>query len=122
MPPARPAQGAVEKSRNSALDFTKGALVLFMVLYHSLNYFRLDRGGPYLTYLRFLSPSFIFISGFLITHIYRSKYQTWDWRLAPAFAGPRLEIAGGVHGAEYYRQFGRIPEFQRRGIRSFGVF
>lgn len=64
--------------RIPALDFTKGALVLIMVLYHWLNYFY----GPHDSrYLRFLTPSFIFITGFLISNIYISKY---------GFSGPQL--------------------------------
>src|SRR6185503_19333445 len=57
--------------RNYALDFTKGALVLLMVFYHWLNYFI----GPDFDYryLRFLTPSFIFITGFVISHVYFSK-------------------------------------------------
>jgi peptidoglycan/LPS O-acetylase OafA/YrhL len=60
--------------RIDALDFTKGALVLIMVLYHWLNYFEGPQGNIY-RYLRFLTPSFIFISGFLISNIYFSKYK-----------------------------------------------
>lgn len=57
--------------RIAALDFTKGALVLIMVLYHWINYFY----GPHDNkYLRFLTPSFIFITGFLISNVYFSKY------------------------------------------------
>lgn len=59
--------------RNQALDFTKGVLVLFMVLYHWMNYF-VSIGGPLFTYLRFLPPSFIFISGFVIASFYPAKY------------------------------------------------
>ena len=59
--------------RNPALDFTKGALVLFMVLYHWLNYF-VSAQGFYYRYLRFLTPSFIFITGFIVSHIYLAKY------------------------------------------------
>ena len=59
-------------SRIAALDFTKGALVLIMVFYHWLNYFfRLD--GSVYKYLRFLTPSFIFITGLLISHVYLSQ-------------------------------------------------
>jgi acyltransferase-like protein len=60
--------------RNLALDFTKGTLVLFMVLYHWINYFVTTDGRPVYTYLRFITPSFIFIAGFLITNIYPFKY------------------------------------------------
>jgi peptidoglycan/LPS O-acetylase OafA/YrhL len=67
-------------SRNEAVDFTKGALVLFMVLYHWLVYFQ----GPFgliFRYLRFLPPSFIFITGFLISNAYLAKYRITDPRL-----------------------------------------
>jgi peptidoglycan/LPS O-acetylase OafA/YrhL len=67
-------------NRIEALDFTKGALVLFMVLYHWLVYFH----GPYgsiFRYLRFLPPSFIFITGFLISNAYLAKYRLTDPRL-----------------------------------------
>jgi peptidoglycan/LPS O-acetylase OafA/YrhL len=67
--------------RNPALDFTKGTLVLLMVLYHWINYFV----GPqweYYFYIRFLTPSFIFITGFMISNVYLSKYAAADPRLA----------------------------------------
>jgi peptidoglycan/LPS O-acetylase OafA/YrhL len=73
-----PQQGAGQ--RISALDFTKGALVLIMVLYHWINYF-IGPQWPYYFYLRFLTPSFILITGFMISHIYLSKYDTADPRL-----------------------------------------
>ena len=66
--------------RNLALDFTKGVLVLFMVLYHWINYFISTEGYVY-RYLRFITPSFIFITGFLITQAYLAKYDVHDPRL-----------------------------------------
>jgi peptidoglycan/LPS O-acetylase OafA/YrhL len=71
---------APKPQRISALDFTKGTLVLIMVLYHWINYFV----GPqweYYQYLRFLTPSFIFITGFMISNVYLSKYNAADPRL-----------------------------------------
>jgi len=68
-------------SRIPALDFTKGTLVLFMVLYHWLNYFVSPEGDIY-RYLRFLTPSFIFITGFLISNVYLARYDIADRRLA----------------------------------------
>jgi peptidoglycan/LPS O-acetylase OafA/YrhL len=59
--------------RNPALDFTKGTLVLFMVLYHWINYFVSTQGSVY-AYLRFITPSFIFIAGFVIANVYPAKY------------------------------------------------
>jgi len=60
--------------RITALDFTKGVLVFIMVLYHWLNYFVKTEYDIY-RYLRFLTPSFIFITGFLLSHAYLSKYR-----------------------------------------------
>jgi len=68
------------KGRIAALDFTKGALVLVMVLYHWLNYF-VSPTGFFYVYLRFLPPSFICITGFLVSQVYLSKYRTSDSRL-----------------------------------------
>jgi peptidoglycan/LPS O-acetylase OafA/YrhL len=65
---------ARKSKRIPALDFTKGALVVVMVLYHWMNYFVMADGSVY-KYLRFLTPSFIFIAGFLISQVYLSKYQ-----------------------------------------------
>lgn len=79
--------------RNSALDFTKGALVLFMVLYHWLNYFHGTGGNVYM-YLRFLTPSFIFITGFLISNVYLSKYRLIDTRLSKRLIQRGLKILG----------------------------
>jgi peptidoglycan/LPS O-acetylase OafA/YrhL len=73
---ASPAKAA----RISGLDFVKGALVLFMVLYHWINYFVGPQWGYY-RYLRFLSPSFIFIAGFMVSHVYLAKYEPANPRL-----------------------------------------
>lgn len=67
-------------SRIEALDFTKGALVLFMVLYHWLNYF-FGLSIDY-RYLRFLTPSFIFITGFLIAQVYLTNCRANDPRVS----------------------------------------
>lgn len=68
-------------ARDAAIDFTKGTLVLFMVLYHWCNYF-LGPQGHYYNYLRFLTPSFIFISGFMISRIQLSRYENSGHRLS----------------------------------------
>lgn len=62
-----------------ALDFTKGVLVMFMVLYHWLDYFYGSQHDIY-RYLRFLSPSFIFITGFLVSQVYLPKRRLGDRR------------------------------------------
>src|SRR5262249_20409824 len=64
-------------ARMTSVDFVKGALVLVMVLYHWLNYFVGLQWGGY-RYLRFLTPSFIFITGFIVSYVYLSKYRYDD--------------------------------------------
>ena len=71
-----------KSQRIPALDFTKGALVLLMVLYHWINYFIGQEVIYYYKYLRFLTPSFIFIAGFMISNVYLSKYAAADPRLS----------------------------------------
>jgi peptidoglycan/LPS O-acetylase OafA/YrhL len=75
--PAKPSKA----DRNPALDFTKGALVLIMVLYHWMNYF-LNLSWTFYKYLHFLTPSFIFITGFMVSNVYLSKYASSDPRLS----------------------------------------
>lgn len=74
------AESKAVPGRDTAIDFTKGILVLFMVLYHWLNYF-IASGGHFYNYLRFLTPSFIFITGFMISQIHIRKYGTTSLRL-----------------------------------------
>jgi peptidoglycan/LPS O-acetylase OafA/YrhL len=68
-------------TRVAALDFVKGALVLIMVLYHWINYF-IGLSWPGYRYLRFLTPSFICVTGFLVSHVYLRRYSATDRRLA----------------------------------------
>jgi hypothetical protein len=60
------------KVRILELDFTKGILVILMIIYHSINYFS-PATSPR-NYLLFLPTSFTMISGFIITNIYKTKY------------------------------------------------
>jgi peptidoglycan/LPS O-acetylase OafA/YrhL len=78
-------------ARNAALDFTKGFLVLLMVVYHWFNYFVGPQANIY-KYLRFLTPSFIFISGFIVAHIYFTKYDLRDIRLPVRLATRGLKL------------------------------
>ena len=52
-----------------------------MVLYHWINYF-IGPDWAYYRYLRFLTPSFIFVTGFMVSHVYLSKYNAADPRLS----------------------------------------
>jgi peptidoglycan/LPS O-acetylase OafA/YrhL len=78
--PAVVAAPAARARRIEEIDFVKGALVLIMVLYHWINYFIGLQWGGY-RYLRFLTPSFIFVTGYLIGHVYLQRYSYDDRRL-----------------------------------------
>lgn len=80
-----------KSQRIPALDFTKGTLVLIMVLYHWLNYFS-GMAWTYYRYLRFLTPSFIFITGFMISHVYLSRYAAADPRLSKRLLSRGLKL------------------------------
>jgi hypothetical protein len=56
------------RTRIDALDMTKGVLIVAMVIYHSFNYSTNYTLG--FKYLPFLPPSFILITGFLISRLY----------------------------------------------------
>lgn len=60
-------------SRIHAIDFTKGVLVLLMVVYHVLNY--LQFGSAPHDYIGFLPSSFIMITGFLVAHVYLTAHR-----------------------------------------------
>src|SRR5215813_10557683 len=67
-PPRRQAPRRTPRQRIDALDMTKGVLVVAMVVYHSFNYSTDYALG--FKYLPFLPPSFILITGFLISRLY----------------------------------------------------
>lgn len=60
-------------ARIDALDWTKGALILFMVVYHAVNYSAFRPLA--FKYLAFLPSSFILITGFLVGQVYATKYD-----------------------------------------------
>src|SRR3954471_1262204 len=60
-------------TRITALDWTKGALIVCMVVYHAINYSAFRPLA--FRYLAFLPPSFIFVAGFLVGQTYASKYD-----------------------------------------------
>src|SRR6267378_5642012 len=86
--PQRPIVTSRPASRIDALDWTKGSLVVLMVIYHAINY------SPFrplaFRFLGFLPPSFILITGFLVGQVYATKYDLTTWR--PYL---RLAIRGG---------------------------
>lgn len=65
-------------TRIDALDWTKGSLIICMVIYHAINYsaFR----AMSFQYLAFLPLSFILITGFLVGQIYAIRYDLGTWK------------------------------------------
>ena len=60
--------------RDLSLDFVKGFLVICMVIYHTISYFT-TAGYDGIKYLRFVTGSFIFISGYIVAVFYRRKFE-----------------------------------------------
>lgn len=59
--------------RDVALDIVKGACVIAMVMYHTINYFP---DGPFgLKFVSFVTGAFILMAGFVATNIYLDKYD-----------------------------------------------
>lgn len=63
-----------------ALDFTKGILILLMVVYHWGNFF-LGFVPYFYDLLRFLTPSFILITGSIVSMVYVPRYGLNDRRM-----------------------------------------
>jgi peptidoglycan/LPS O-acetylase OafA/YrhL len=62
-------------ARNNAFDVIKGVLVLVMVAYHVMSIMSSARFEDF-RYLRFVSGSFIFISGFVLTRFFAASFQS----------------------------------------------
>ena len=119
-PDAQGSASPPKAARIPALDFVKGALVLFMVLYHWINYF-IGPDWAYYSYLRFLTPSFIFIAGFMVSNVYLSKYSPADSRL------PRRLFTRGIKLLAIFfilnlLRYGILPVFSHRSPGSTGFF
>ena len=65
-------------ARIEPLDWTKGALVLFMVVYHAINY-SVYRPLSF-RYLSFLPPSFVMIAGLVVGSVYAARYDMGSWK------------------------------------------
>ncbi len=91
VPVARPP--ADKAKRLWELDFTKGSLVLLMVVYHWWDAF-ISHFGAIFLYLRFLTPSFICISGFIVSGVYFSKYGAIRGAMARRLVVRGLKLLG----------------------------
>jgi peptidoglycan/LPS O-acetylase OafA/YrhL len=66
---------SVTPIRDLPLDFVKGILVTVMVIYHVMNYFS-TTGPQSFGYVRFVTGSFVFISGYVVAAFYADRYLT----------------------------------------------
>jgi hypothetical protein len=105
--------------RIATIDFIKGALVVFMVVYHSLNY-SAWRAMPGL-YMAFLPPSFILITGFLVTNVYTGKYHAGSWSLYRRLLvrGMKLIVIFTVLNLSANALFTENYNGQKLGVTSF---
>ena len=73
-----PPNGSAPAIRELTLDFVKGALVVVMVVYHAMNIFSTAGPDEY-AYVRFVSGSFILMSGYIVARFYEGRFKA-DWR------------------------------------------
>ena len=69
-------KAAAPETRDHALDLTRGALVLCMVVYHSVNYSGAD--PAVLRHLRFLPGAFVFLAGFGVGRLYLPRWAAGE--------------------------------------------
>jgi hypothetical protein len=72
------AKGSARAARDLTLDLVKGALVAVMVVYHAMNTFSTAGPDEY-AYVRFVSGSFILISGYIVARFHEAHFRA-DWR------------------------------------------
>lgn len=102
------------------LDATKGFLVAVMVVYHSLNYTNQYTLG--FRYLSFLPPSFILITGFLITRVYFPRAAAGEAGLTTKLLlrSLRLFLLFVALNVVSQSQFVRSPAYGRSiGVEAF---
>lgn len=106
--------------RIDAVDITKGALVVLMVIYHSLNY-STQYQIPF-RYLFFLPPSFILISGFLLSHVYLARSRSIDGRTTRRLLarGAKLFVLFAI--LNIIAQFVRSKNYHRPASGVSGFF
>lgn len=74
--------------RDSTFDFVKGALVVVMVVYHVMS-IAAEAGPEHFRYIRFVSGSFIFVTGFVL-----ARFSEHGLRTYPLRASQRLIMRG----------------------------
>jgi hypothetical protein len=70
--------GSAPAVRDLTLDLVKGVLVVGMVVYHAMNVFSTAGPDEY-AYVRFISGSFILMSGYIVAKFYKTPFER-DWR------------------------------------------
>lgn len=111
---------AASSSRDTAFDAVKGVLVVLMVVYHVLS-IASTAGEEAFRYIRFVSGSFIFISGFVVTRFMFARFAA-----APAEVARRLIWRGAkvlliftvLNLAIHVSGFGNVGK-QNLGVEGF---
>jgi peptidoglycan/LPS O-acetylase OafA/YrhL len=112
------AQKLSAKRRLHFLDLSKGILVILMVVYHTLNYTNQYHLG--FRYLSFLPPSFILITGFVISHVYTSRYRADERSLVQRVLARGAKLLALFTVLNIISQFVRSPAYgQSIGVANF---
>jgi peptidoglycan/LPS O-acetylase OafA/YrhL len=109
------------QERSYLIDFARGLLVFWMVVYHALNYTVSD--SAIFNYLRFIAPGFVGLSGFVIAKVLRKKYASRELVLYQRLVARGLKLIGLftllniliilVLGSDFGRGLAGLREFSR---------
>lgn len=97
------------RPRLAFLDLAKGILVILMVVYHSLNY--TNEYHLAFRYLSFLPPSFILVTGFLITIVYYPRYARGETSVSYRLITRGLKLLALFIALNVAAQFVRSPVY-----------
>lgn len=79
---------SIQSARDSGFDFVKGALVALMIVYHVMSIMSTAGPGDF-RYIRFISGSFIFVSGYIL-----ARFVEPGFARDPASASRKLLVRG----------------------------
>ena len=109
-----------QNDRFDYLDFTKGVLVVLMVVYHSLNY--TNQYHLAFRYLSFLPLSFILITGLLLRIVYAERYPAASGEIRRRLLTRGIKLLILFTVLNVVAQFVRSPVYGRSvGVTSFFV-
>src|SRR5215831_3468688 len=109
------AWGPGRHHRDSAFDSVKGMLVLFMVVYHVMS-ITATAGVEGYRYIRFVSGSFIFMSGFIVSRFFAGPFERDPGKTSRGLVNRGVKVLlmfTVLNGLIYATGFGNLEKLER---------